>query len=60
MDGNPDSMILEVWLSQEGIRSINIIPVTIGLGGQPAIANPGDAQRIREHVNWLSNELNVP
>lgn len=60
MDGSPDSAILEVWLDESGVRNIDLIPITIGWGGQPNYASPGDSQRIRANVNRLSEILNRP
>ena len=60
MDGSPDSAILEVWLDESGVRNLDLIPITIGWGGQPDYASPSDSRRIREDVNRMSEILNRP
>lgn len=60
MDGSPDSAILEVWLDESGVRNLDLIPITIGWGGQPDYASPSDSRRIREDINRMSEILNRP
>jgi poly-gamma-glutamate synthesis protein (capsule biosynthesis protein) len=60
MEGSRDSAILNVWLDKDGVNNLEIIPVIIGQGGQPAYAAQGDARRIREEVYLLTELLNQP
>jgi hypothetical protein len=60
MEGSHDSAILNVWLDKNGVSNLEIIPVTIGPGGQPGFASAGDSRRIREEVYLLTELLNRP
>jgi poly-gamma-glutamate synthesis protein (capsule biosynthesis protein) len=60
MEGSHDSAILNVWLDKDGVSNLEIIPITIGPGGQPGYASAGDSRRIREEVYLLTEVLNRP
>ncbi|MGB3715250.1 MAG: CapA family protein [Candidatus Promineifilaceae bacterium] len=60
MEGSRDSAILNVWLDKDGVSNLEIIPITIGPGGQPGYATPGESRRIREEVYRLTELLNQP
>ncbi len=60
MDGSPDSAILNVWLDEKGVHNIDLVPITIGLAGQPGYASPADSWRIREEVYHMTRLLNQP
>jgi hypothetical protein len=51
---------LNVWLDKDGVSNLEIIPITIGPGGQPGYASAGDSRRIREEVYLLSELLSRP
>lgn len=57
IDGDPTTMIVNVWLDSDGVRQIEIIPAIIQAGGQPRPAAPWEAFEIRQRVYSLSNLL---
>jgi poly-gamma-glutamate synthesis protein (capsule biosynthesis protein) len=58
IDGPPETAILNVWLDADGVRQLEIIPAIIRTGGQPRLAEPGEAFPIRQRVYQLTNLLN--
>lgn len=60
IDGDPATAILNVWLDQDGVRSLELVPALIQFGGQPRLAESWEAPTIRQRVYHLTNLLNAP
>ena len=50
IDGNPNSTIMEVWLTPEEILQYQFIPVVVTLGGQPRLASPEESATILQEL----------
>lgn len=60
IDGDPATAILNAWLDQDGVRSLELIPALIQFGGQPRLAEAWEAPAIAERVYYLTRLLNAP
>ena len=58
IDGPPETAVFHVWLDRDGVRQIEIEPAVIQFGGQPRLADSGEAYAIRQIVYGLTNLLN--
>jgi poly-gamma-glutamate synthesis protein (capsule biosynthesis protein) len=58
IDGPPETMLLNVWLDAQGVRELEIVPAVIRFGGQPRLADPVEANAIRQTVYRLTDKLN--
>ena len=59
IEGNPDSMILELWLDKDGVRQVGIVPAIVQPGGYPRLAAPTEVFRIKQTIYQLSNQLQI-
>jgi poly-gamma-glutamate synthesis protein (capsule biosynthesis protein) len=57
IDGDPTTVILDVWLDSQGVRQIELTPAIIEAGGRPRIAAPWESPEIRQRVYHLSRML---
>lgn len=55
IDGDPSTLIANVWLGASGPVDANLYPAVIQFGGQPRPAEPVEARAIRDHVYRLSS-----
>ncbi|MEZ4641583.1 MAG: CapA family protein [Chloroflexota bacterium] len=60
IDGPPETAILNVWLDQNGVRQLELLPAVIQFGGQPRPAEAWEAPAILQRVYALTNALNAP
>ncbi|MCA9961262.1 MAG: CapA family protein, partial [Anaerolineales bacterium] len=60
IDGPPETAILNVWLDQNGVRQLELLPAVIQFGGQPRPAETWEAPAILQRVYALTNALNAP
>lgn len=58
IDGPPETAVLNVWLDQNGVRSLALIPAIIQEGGQPRLAESWEAAPILRQVYFLTRILN--
>jgi poly-gamma-glutamate capsule biosynthesis protein CapA/YwtB (metallophosphatase superfamily) len=58
IDGEPETAVFNIWLDQNGIRQIELIPAIIQFGGQPRLATENEAAEIRQKVYQLTDLLN--
>jgi poly-gamma-glutamate capsule biosynthesis protein CapA/YwtB (metallophosphatase superfamily) len=56
--GPPETVILQVWLDAQELRSLRFIPAIIGATGQPRPVDGEDAIAIRRRIYTLSRYLN--
>lgn len=59
IDGPPETAILNVWLDQNGVRQMEIIPAIVQQYGQPRLATYDEARPILSRVYYLSTLLNA-
>ncbi len=60
IEGDPSTAILQVWLDQNGVRQLEIIPAVIQFGGQPRLAEPWEAGPILQQIYYLTTVVNFP
>ncbi|MBK8987738.1 MAG: CapA family protein [Chloroflexi bacterium] len=60
IDGEPNSIILNVWLDANGVRQLEFIPTIIQFGGQPRLADPEEAGVIRQQIYDRSRAFPLP
>jgi poly-gamma-glutamate synthesis protein (capsule biosynthesis protein) len=58
IDGPPETAVLNVWLDQNGVRSLELIPAIIQKGGAPRLAESWEAAPILRQVYFLTRILN--
>jgi poly-gamma-glutamate synthesis protein (capsule biosynthesis protein) len=58
IDGAPETAVLNVWLDQNGVRSLELIPAIIQKGGAPRLAESWEAAPILRQVYFLTRILN--
>ena len=58
IDGAPETAVLNVWLDQNGVRSLELVPAIIQFGGQPRLAESWEAAPILSRVYYLTRILN--
>jgi poly-gamma-glutamate capsule biosynthesis protein CapA/YwtB (metallophosphatase superfamily) len=58
IDGAPETAVLNVWLDQNGVRSLELVPAIIQFGGQPRLAESWEAVPILRRVYYLTRILN--
>lgn len=58
IDGPPETAVLNVWLDQDGVRSLELIPAIIQEGGAPRLAESWEAVPILRRVYFLTRILN--
>ncbi len=58
IDGAPETAVLNVWLDQNGVHSLELIPAIIQEGGQPRLAETWEAAPILRQVYFLTRILN--
>ena len=56
-NGVHNSVILNVWLDAQGVRSIEIVPLILQSDGRPTPADGAQATSIRNLVYELSDDL---
>jgi hypothetical protein len=54
--GPPETIILNVWIDEDGVRSIGIRPVIITPDGRPRLANDAEGLQILKSFYALSVE----
>lgn len=59
IDGPPETGILNVWLDQNGVRQIELLPAIIQEHGQPRLAEFSEAGPILTRVYYLTTLLNA-
>lgn len=59
IDGPPETAILNVWLDQNGVRQIELLPAIIQEHGQPRLAEFSEAGPILTRVYYLTTLLNA-
>ena len=59
IDGPPETAILNVWLDQNGVRQLELLPAIIQEHGQPRPAEPDEAEPILSRVYYLTTLLNA-
>ena len=59
IDGPPETAILNVWLDQNGVRQLELLPAIIQEHGQPRLAEPAKAGPILSRVYYLTTLLNA-
>ncbi|HRO24847.1 MAG TPA: CapA family protein, partial [Promineifilum sp.] len=59
IDGPPETAILNVWLDQNGVRQLELLPAIIQEHGQPRLAEPEEARPILSRVYYLTTLLNA-
>ena len=57
--GPPETAILNVWLDQNGVRQLELIPAIIQQYGQPRLADFAEAGPILSRVYYLTTILNA-
>ena len=58
IDGPPETAVLNIWLDQNGVRSLELVPAIIQEGGQPRLAESWEAAPILRQVYFLTRILN--
>lgn len=58
IDGDPSTAILNVWLDQNGVHQVELIPAVIQFGGQPRLAEAWEVRPILQRVYFLTQLLN--
>ncbi len=58
IDGDPSTAILNVWLDENGVRELELIPATIQFGGQPRLLEVWEPFPALERVYYLTRILN--
>ncbi|MCP4422413.1 MAG: CapA family protein [Chloroflexi bacterium] len=58
ISGPPETAVLNVWLDQNGVRSLELVPAIVQTGGQPRLANETEAAPILRQVYHLTRILN--
>lgn len=58
IDGAPETAVLNVWLDQNGVHSLELIPAIIQEGGAPRLAESWEATPILRQVYFLTRILN--
>lgn len=58
IDGAPETAVLNVWLDQNGVHSLELIPAIIQEGGAPRLAESWEAAPILRQVYFLTRILN--
>ena len=59
IEGDPATAILNVWLDENGVRQLELVPAIVQESGQPRPATPEEAAVIREKVYFLTTLLNA-
>lgn len=59
IDGPPATAVLNVWLNQNGVHQLELIPAIIQETGQPHLATTEEAAPILERVHFLTMLLNA-
>lgn len=59
IEGNPETAVLNVWLDQNGVRQIELLPAIIEPSGQPRPATFDEAGKILQRVHFLTAILNA-
>lgn len=59
IDGPPETAILNVWLDENGVRQLELIPAIIQEHGQPRLAEAWEAGPILSRVYYLTTLLNA-
>lgn len=50
IDGDPSTVIMNIWLDANGVREVEFIPAVIQFGGQPRLAADAEAGPILEQI----------
>jgi poly-gamma-glutamate synthesis protein (capsule biosynthesis protein) len=58
IDGDPSTVILNVWLDADGVRELELIPAIIQFGGQPRLVEEWEPFPALERVYYLTRILN--
>ena len=58
IDGPPETAVLNVWLNQDGVHTLELIPAIIQEGGAPRLAETWEAAPILSRVYFLTRILN--
>lgn len=59
INGPPETGILNVWLDEDGVRQIELLPAVIQFGGQPRLAESWEAPAILQRFYYLTSILNT-
>jgi poly-gamma-glutamate capsule biosynthesis protein CapA/YwtB (metallophosphatase superfamily) len=59
IDGPPETAILNIWLDENGVRQLELIPAIVQQFGQPRLADFAEAGPILSRVYYLTTLLNA-
>jgi poly-gamma-glutamate capsule biosynthesis protein CapA/YwtB (metallophosphatase superfamily) len=59
IDGPPETAILNVWLDENGVRQMELIPAIVQQFGQPRLADFAESGPILSRVYYLTTLLNA-
>jgi poly-gamma-glutamate capsule biosynthesis protein CapA/YwtB (metallophosphatase superfamily) len=59
IDGPPETAILNVWLDENGVRQMELIPAMVQQFGQPRLADFAESGPILSRVYYLTTLLNA-
>jgi poly-gamma-glutamate synthesis protein (capsule biosynthesis protein) len=58
IDGDPSTVILNVWLDADGVRELELIPAIIQFGGQPRLVEEWETFPALDRVYYLTQIVN--
>ncbi len=59
IEGPPETAVLNVWLDENGVRQVEIVPALVQEWGQPRLAEAWESLPILERVNFLTTILDA-
>ena len=60
IDGEPNTVLLNVWLDDDGVRQLEFVPAIIQFGGQPRLATPEEGVVILQQIYDRSRAFPMP
>jgi len=60
IDGEPNTVLLNVWLDADGVRQLEFVPAIIQFGGQPRLATPEESAVILQQIYDRSRAFPLP
>ncbi len=60
IDGEPNTVLLNVWLDADGVRQLEFVPAIIQFGGQPRLATPEEGAVILQQIYDRSRAFPMP
>ncbi|MCA9874093.1 MAG: CapA family protein, partial [Anaerolineales bacterium] len=60
IDGEPNTVLLNIWLDTDGVRQLEFIPAIIQFGGQPRLATPDEGAVILQQIYDRSRAFPMP